>query len=246
MWLLGPDNAWWTCNCCSTELLTSFCFSIANYPQIYTSHGRFRIFGPYHEPADRADITIQRLNGSQDGYIKTIIYNEPRTKDTERDLRLAISSTQEMMVEVPERPLWPTSKVPFICRHLGQLWYHSQAPLKGIRSIDICKDNTSRVCFGMKIWYHDHDHSEVLGQWRFDQCIETLPNQDDAYAINFQLGFASGVPCVQDIRFEPCSGLDQPGWVTMAMDGYLVWWFRRLGGVVVHEQHMIAVRPDQD
>jgi hypothetical protein len=239
MWLLGPDDAWWTCNCRSREHFPSLSSNIANYVQIYTSCGRSRIFGPYHEPVDRTDITIKRLNSSQDGYIKAIFYNHLRSKNTERDLRLAISSTQDLIVEVPERPPWPTSEVPFICRHLGQLWYHSQAPLKGIRSIGICKDNTARVCFGIEIRYHDH--AEVLGQWRFDQCIETLPNQDDADEIYFQLGFVDGVPCVRDIQYKPCSGVDQPEWVTMAMDGYLVWWFNRLGSVVVHEQDLIAV-----
>ncbi|KAF2844442.1 hypothetical protein T440DRAFT_512196 [Plenodomus tracheiphilus IPT5] len=206
---------------------------------IYTSHGRSRIFGPYHEPADRADITIHCLNCSQDGYVSTIFYNELRSKSTERDFRLAVSSTQDMIVEVPERPPWPTSAIPIICRHIGQSWYHSQAPLKGIRCINICKNDTKRVCFGMELHYHDHS-TEVLGQWRFDQCIEELSNQDDACAIHFQVEFVNGIPCVKDIRLKPYSGPDQPGWVTMAMNGCLVWWFSRMGGVVVHEEDMIA------
>jgi hypothetical protein len=188
---------------------------------------------------------IQRLNGSQDGYIKAIFYNVLRSKDTERDLRLAVSSTQDMRVEVPEHPLWPTSALPHICRNLGQQWYHSQAPLKGIRSIDIYKGDTAQVCFGMEICYHDHS-KEVLGHWRFDQCIETLTNQDDSSTINFHSGFVNGVPCIHDIRFGPYSGVDQPGWSTMAMDGCLVWWFSRLGGVVVHEQDTITTRPSEN
>jgi hypothetical protein len=245
MWLLGTDQAWWTGNCCGMDLLSPFNCNTADCIQIYTSHGRSRIFGPYHEPADRADITIQQLNGSQDGYINAIFYNDLRSKDTDRDLRLAISSTQDMMVEVPERPLWSTSRFPYICRNLGQEWYHSRAPLKGLHSIRICKGNTVQVCFGMEICYHDHS-KVVLGHWRFDQCIETLTNQGDVPAIYFRSGFVNGVPCINDIRFGPCSGLYQPGWVSMAMYGCLVWWFSRLGRVVVHEQDTIAIRPDEN
>jgi hypothetical protein len=97
----------------------------------------------------------------------------------------------------------------------------------------------------MEICYHDHS-KEVLGHWRFDQCIETLTNQDDLSAIYFHSGFVNGVPCIHDIRVGPYSGLDQPEWLTMAMDGCLVWWFSRLGGVVVHEQDTIATRPDEN
>jgi hypothetical protein len=129
-----------------------------------------------------------------------------------------------MIVEVPERPLWSTSRFPYICRNLGQEWYHSRAPLKGIHSIRNCRGNTAQVCFGMEICYHDHS-KEVLRHWRFDQCIETLTNQGDVSAIYFRSGFVNGVPCIHDIRFGPCSGLDQPGWVSMAMYGCLVWWF---------------------
>jgi hypothetical protein len=87
----------------------------------------------------------------------------------------------------------------------------------------------------MEIRYKDH-HKEVLGQWRFDQDVETLPNHEDAYAIYFHVSFINGIQCVQDVRFGPHSGLDQPEWVMMAMEGCIVWWFSNSGGVVVHEQ----------
>ncbi|KAF2022726.1 hypothetical protein EK21DRAFT_82556 [Setomelanomma holmii] len=205
---------------------------------IYTSYGRSRIFGPYVNPESHSDVTIKCLNGSRDGYVKAIFYNDLRSKGAERDLRLAISSTQDIKVEVPEHPPWPIGRVPYLCMHTEQPWYYSKASLKGIRSIEICRHNTTLVCFGISIHYDDQSR-EVLGQWRFDQYIGNLPTGDYPY-IHFHVNFSNGNPCVQDIQFEPHRGIDQAGWTSIPMNGCLVWWFSKSGGVVVHEQDMEA------
>lgn len=207
---------------------------------IYTSHGRSHIFGPYHEPEDRDDMIMHPLNGTQDGHVSTIFYNNLRSNDTARDVRLAVSSTQEdTMVEVPQRPPWPINRIPSIFRHLGQSWYHSQAPLKGLRHVNICRDNTTQLCLGIEIHYHEHS-TEFLGQWRFDQSIEMLQIQDDTSMIHVQTGFVGSIPCIKNIQFELDKGVDEPGWRGMALEGCLVWWYSRLGGFVTREEDMIA------
>jgi hypothetical protein len=81
-----------------------------------------------------------------DGHVNAIIYNDLRLKDSERDLRVAVSSTHGVTVEVPEHPPWPTSKLPDICKGIGQTWYYSRAPMEGIQSVEICKDSAAQVC----------------------------------------------------------------------------------------------------
>lgn len=190
MRLLGPEDAWCICNRCCADLFSTFECNTADTIQIYTSHGRSRIFGSYQEPAGRDSSRIRCINSSQDGNINAIFYNDLRSKDTELELRLAVSSTQSTTVEVPEFPPWPTSgAIPNICRQNGQTWYHSQAPSRGIRSIKIWKDCTTRICFGMELNYHDLSR-EVLGQWRGGSCIEELTVENNAKAIYFICHFS--------------------------------------------------------
>ncbi|PWO20921.1 GTPase-activating protein that regulates ARFs (ADP-ribosylation factors) [Pyrenophora tritici-repentis] len=199
---------------------------------IYTTLGRSRIFGSYQESEHRSDIKLQRLNGSPDGYVKSIYYNDLRPKPTERDLRLAVVSTKETTVAVPEDPPWPIGKVPVAGRQIGQDWFHSQAILKNVQSIDTCKHRTTGICLGILLHYEDSTR-EALGQWRFDHNIEVMDKQEVPHQINLCLGYVESIPCVTDICFG--SGVDDPRWVAIAMRGCLVWWFSKLGGLVVHE-----------
>lgn len=87
----------------------------------------------------------------------------------------------------------------------------------------------------MELNYHDLSR-EVLGQWRGGSCIEELTVENNAKAIYFHMSFFNSIPCIQDINFEPLSVINRPAWVKATMDGRLVWWFSRFGGIVEHEQ----------
>jgi len=54
--------------------------------------------------------------------------------------------------------------------------------------------------------------------------------------MHLYLSHIDGIPCVKDISFSTCHKPSQPGWVTIAMQDYLVWWFSELGGLVVHDK----------
>jgi hypothetical protein len=106
--------------------------------------------------------------------------------------------------------------------------------LESVRSIDICQDKTTGNCLGILLHYEDCTR-EVLGQWRFDHVIKAMANQDIPHLIHFHLDYVESIPCVKNICFN--SQVDGPGWITVAMQGCLVWWFSALGGIVVHEKN---------
>lgn len=171
-----------------------------------------------------------------DGHVTSLYYNDLRPESTERDLRIAVTSTKTTTFEVPEDPPWPISQVPDVSRGLGQEWFHSEAPLENVQSIQVCKDNTNGHCLGILLHYHDGS-TEALGQWRFDYHIETMANKDNLHQLYFYLGHLKSLPTVQDIEFNAEWELDRPKRVTVAMRGRLMWWFRSgLSGIIIHEQ----------
>lgn len=185
------------------------------------------------DPEFRRHMTLERLNGTPDGHVKSIYYNDLRPKCVDQDLRVAVVSTKEVTVEVPENPPWPISRVPDFCKTAGQEWYHSQAKLGNVQSIDTCKHRTSGDLLGMLLHYEDGTR-EAVGQWRFDYVIEAITQQNVAYLAQFHLQYNDGIPCVRNLMFRrrPPSR----AWVTIPMRGYLVWWFSEIGGFVAHQE----------
>jgi hypothetical protein len=186
-------------------------------------------------PHRRIGLRVRCLNRSPEGTVKSIdslYYNCLRSKGGTRYLRLAAVGSQDISVELPDIPPWPICDIPAICQRTGSHWFHSQATLETVQSIDVCKDKTTTNCLGILLHYADR--VEALGQWRFDQLTEKMAGDYVLTCIHFRLN-RDGVPYVKDISFDANPEADSTEWMTVTLRGRLVWWFSERGGYIFHE-----------
>lgn len=170
----------------------------------------------------------------------SLYYSSLPPQDPERDLQLAVVGSRGDTIDCPETPPWPTSIIPDSCLNAKQEWFHSQATLENVRSIDVCQNRLNGHCLGILLHYHDL-HTEVVGQWRFDQSIKNMPKQSNPVSIHFLSERVNGLPCVKSICVNSQQQEDNR-WQTFGMRGSLVWWFCEDGGFISHNDVAKSVK----
>jgi hypothetical protein len=175
------------------------------------------------------------LNRSPEGTVKSIdslYYNRLRSKGGTRFLSLAVVGSEEINVKLPDIPPWPICDIPRACQRTGDQWFHSQARLETVKSIDVCKDKRTMNCLGILLHYADK--VEALGQWRFDQLTEKMAGEYVLACIHLRVQ-KNGTAHVKDISFDTNFEADSTEWMTVTLRGRLVWWFSEHGGYIAHE-----------
>jgi hypothetical protein len=141
-------------------------------------------------------------------------------------------STESTGLEISSDPNQPPLTAPR-SGSPGFSWYMTKAPLQGLFEVQFCqdKDQSHHPCIGLLLYYEDGS-VESLGQIRWD-----LEISDKILApIRIQHSNKAGknyIANVQQAILSGCNMAEEDGWQEIPNHGIIVWWFGRLGDMLV-------------
>ncbi|PLB54407.1 hypothetical protein P170DRAFT_469873 [Aspergillus steynii IBT 23096] len=168
-----------------------------------TSLGRTITFGPQFPARILDQYEYHPLVRDGDGAISGIFHDglNPAVKYTSE---FGVTCNGQRHVEPSEPPPMdtPISEPPAVPPGRGSIastWYMTQAPLKDLVKVRVCRDREQphRPCLGFLLFYSD-GHIESIGQVRWDYDL----NQECSRPLYVENGVVSGRDYIKDIRSD--------------------------------------------
>ncbi|KAL5344051.1 hypothetical protein BJX70DRAFT_393476 [Aspergillus crustosus] len=202
---------------------------------ISTSRGRLLRFEPHLPPGFTSAAVYESLRKEGDGAITGFVHNG---LDPERTFisTIGVICDSGRLIKDPEQQPPPTRyTAPRMdpVEGLVNLWFMTHAALRGLRSVQVCRDEMQEhhPCLGLILHYAD-GHTEAVGQIRWDRDISDhifQPISMEFSVLEPQLPGISTKRYVKNVAGCNAVGAE---WRRLPQQGSLVWWFGRAGNEV--------------
>lgn len=193
-----------------------------NTLQVKSTLGRSYTFGPYQP--DQQSLCLNKNNRE---FVSGICFNKPQLnhraithigitcKPYEFSEKYSALSSRHL--ECPER----------LNRHK---WFLSNASLKDIAKIQLCRDDRwpNQPYVGILITYKDESQT-ALGQWRWDASLEIIPFDDKFQFMHYK----SCHHAIIGIEFHIESAITEVTWSKARLHGEIFWWFNRVSNSIL-------------
>ncbi|PLN77264.1 hypothetical protein BDW42DRAFT_6312 [Aspergillus taichungensis] len=203
---------------------------------LQTSLGRTVTFGPQFSARTVDQYEYHSLVRDGDGAISGIFHDglDPTTRYISE---VGVTCDEQYDVGLSEPPSLDTrSEPPAVPPGRGSIastWYMTQASLKDLVKVQVCKDKdqSHHPCLGILLFYSD-EHIESIGQVRWDHDL----HHETTRPMYIENGFIDGRVYIKDIRsgiHDTELDVERRAWQKVPEDGIIVWWFSQLGDKII-------------